>query len=216
VTDQWEFLNLVQERLAPGGLFILECGTIKSQIPRYHYIRRTTFTKHVTSALLKQLLSPFEVKTMGQSVDQSGDPVPRFVYHCHKRQPTALIVGGESSSGKSYLGRALSSGEQVGTLRMDELIPSLKHCPNPLVASLFQEYFGSGKGLEGVSHAVISAGLVKEFSSAVADLIPNCFTVVVIEGQVFTDGRIRQSLANQLIERGFMCWESERMMARDE
>lgn len=218
VDDQPEFLRLVRSKLTPNGIFILECGVFASQEPRYVYIKRKYgVTKHVTPPLLDSLLGDFAVRKIGRSVDQSGDRVPRFVYHCRNWKPTVVLVGGESYAGKSNLGRLLASQQDSACIRMDELIPSLQMCPDASLAALMQEYFSSDrKSLDGVGHAILEAGRIHEFSEAVAGLIPTNFKLIALEGQIFSDGRFRQALANILVDRGFICWDADRAMQKEE
>jgi len=215
VTDQREFLRLVEDRLAPGGVFILECGVVNSRVPRYVDIKRKSYTRHVTSPLLDQLLSNFAVRRMDSSVVQRGDPVPRFVFHCQRWKVTVFLLSGESHSGKSYLGRVLSGQRDIATIEMDELILGLQRCPDNGISNLMQTYFAENKGLQCVAERVVAAGKEKAFCKSIAALVPNCFKIVVMEGQVLTDGRIRQVLANELTKRGFNCWDVHRLMQKD-
>jgi SAM-dependent methyltransferase len=218
VEDQPEFLRLLRSKLTPNGLFILECGVVASAEPRYVYIKRKYgVTRHVTTPLLDSLLGDFAVRKIARSVDQSGDRVPRFVYHCRIWQPTVVFVRGESYAGKSNLGKLLSSQSDAACIRMDELIPSLQMCPDAALSALMQDYFAAGdrKTLDGVAQAILDAGRLHEFCQAVAGLIPASFKLIALEGQIFSDGRFRQGVANILIERGFVCWDADRAMQRE-
>ena len=51
--------------------------------------------RYPTFPMLRQeLLRPYAVRFVGESVLQNGDPVPRSVFHCTLREPMALIVAG--------------------------------------------------------------------------------------------------------------------------
>jgi hypothetical protein len=44
---------------------------------------------------------PYAVRTIGKSVDQTDDPVGRYVFHCTPHGPVALLIGAHSKMGKT-------------------------------------------------------------------------------------------------------------------
>jgi hypothetical protein len=71
---------------------------------RYYEIERAAGDKK-TYPSFKKIASMFEKKyiyrIMGPSVNQSGDPVPRYVIHLRNIQPLALVFAAASGHGKS-------------------------------------------------------------------------------------------------------------------
>lgn len=134
VSDHVRFLALIHQLLKPGGLFILECGVANvGGGPRYVDHRRTgitlPYTRHITLALLQQLLDRFASRTEGKSVDQPGDSVPRRVFHCHTKKPVALLVGADSGVGKSTFSSLIASHKSVANIKMDYILKDLVTCP---------------------------------------------------------------------------------------
>lgn len=80
-------MNIIHKLLKPGGLFIFEGGIIISEEEKWVQInRKQDIVYHPTRKQFEKATSKlFEnVKLIGRSVNQAGDPIDRYVYHCHK------------------------------------------------------------------------------------------------------------------------------------
>ena len=134
--DPRALLEDLRARLAPGGVLILEAGVS----PEHHsamvtVVREGDIRPFPTMIYLRTvLLDGFAVRRVGASVRQAGDPVPRSVFHCTRRQPVALVVSGASGVGKSSLGLLLQRDHRVietdvilGQLRRNGLLAEWPH-----------------------------------------------------------------------------------------
>lgn len=214
VTDHPEFLRLVKERLTPKGVFILECGVVRSNSlqdsPQYINVKRKGYTRHVTKPLLDGLLSDFAVRFFGRSVDQRGDPIPRFIFACTKLAQTVFLIGGDSFMGKSVVSSLLAKNPDVAHVKTDRIIASLVACPDSAVEAVISNHFADGLGRSKVLQPVFAAGIARQFCKAICDLLPRHPKVVLLEGEILSDERIRQIITNILVERGIQCWEAQR------
>ena len=82
-----KLLNQIARILVPGGILILECGIVNRDTEEWVPIKRrsdivTHGTRKAFDRVLKSLFS--QVVYIGRSVDQSGDSIPRHVFHCIK------------------------------------------------------------------------------------------------------------------------------------
>jgi len=104
--DPLAVLRNIHSRLAPGGLFILECGVLN--IPRkemVYSVRNDGGQWYPTAPLLDDMLerAGFRNRVASHAELIGADPVPRTVFHCNRSKPNVMLVRGESRSGKSSL-----------------------------------------------------------------------------------------------------------------
>lgn len=85
--DAKQIIPKVKSLLNEGGLFIFEGGVIQDKtVNEWKHIKRSIDTViHPTSLALKELIETnfSRISYIGKSVNQVGDPIPRFVYHCN-------------------------------------------------------------------------------------------------------------------------------------
>ena len=220
VTDQPRFLKLVHNLLTDGGVFVLEAGVIAAPLPRYEIVRRPkSYTRHLTRPLLNKLLEDFGVREYGQSVLQGGDPVPRYVFHCSKWRPTAILLAGDSFVGKSTLAGSLARGGDTAHVKLDEICRTLRTSKNPRLESVLSDHFArnpGGGGVSQVTNLLHRYGIVDDFAAAVPELLPTCFRTVVVEGEVLTDATVMRAVAKELVAAGFRIWEAQKAFALDD
>ncbi len=106
--DQQELLDLLMTRLNPGGLLVLELGVAPGEEDRFVEVTRAIDTRlFPTRARLHGMLAKYAFKHIGQSVSQSGDPIPRHVYHVQHALPLAILLMDEHYSGKTSVSSAI-------------------------------------------------------------------------------------------------------------
>lgn len=220
VSDQPRLLKLIRSVLSPGGVFVLECGVGPGGHPRYIDHRRSghnlPYARHLTMPLLESLLDGFAVRKLGRSVDQPGDDIPRFVFHCTPKQPVVLLVSGDSFTGKTILSELLTKNKSVGHVRMDGIVNGLATCPIASIEAAVNAHLTTSKGsVDNIGTTILEHSTPALFGQAVANVLPTCFDTMVVEGEVFSDARLKQALANELISRGFICWDASRMFKNE-
>ena len=120
--DPLKVLRGIAERLAPGGLFILECGTVVSSEKEMVYSMRNDGGHWFpTNALLEEMFrrAGLKFRTVSNAEHVGVDPVPRTVFHCSKARPSVMLIVGRSGDGKTNLARDIfQSASKVVSLDM--------------------------------------------------------------------------------------------------
>ncbi|MDR2489261.1 MAG: methyltransferase domain-containing protein [Desulfovibrio sp.] len=105
--DQQALLAALMNSLTPGGMLVLELGIAPGDEDAFVAVDRNMNAHTVdtrlfpTWAKIHALLSRHAFKYMGESVRQAGDPLPRHVFHVHRRRPLAVLLMDRHYSGKS-------------------------------------------------------------------------------------------------------------------
>jgi len=114
--DQPALLRKLLDRLNPDGVLVLELGLSGEPGAKYVRVRRAAgdVRSYATLGALRRVLPDCAVRLAGPSVNQGGDPVPRYVVHIRKLRPMILFFDAPSQSGKSALVRRLVHGRERG------------------------------------------------------------------------------------------------------
>lgn len=209
-----DLMNRIYDRLAPGGLFILECGV--NQAPGYSWTqvsRAVGTVVYPTETLLREhVLDNFAVRMVGPSVNQTGDAMPRFVFHCTRRVTTYIFASGPSHSGKTNLAYSFAKKGTV-TVIGDMLLIEQRQSKRPMDDSALAAYFekleipeGIKKWVDGIRDKNMAERLARYIYSA----LPKEPDIVFVEGYMF-DNPIFVEQLNIIIKRqGLRAW----MMSR--
>lgn len=110
--------DLIYNRLANDGLFILECGympeCMDSAITRAIRKGGPRLYPRV-DILINSWLRKFAVRHIQKSVRQSGDPIRRSVFHCYKWNTSVVLILGQSHAGKTTIAPRLSTDIVIRT-----------------------------------------------------------------------------------------------------
>ena len=91
-----ELMKRIYDRLAPDGLFVLEYGCVMQSTQKcwIEVPCGVGVVKYPTLPLLRDhILEDFASRNIGRSVDQAGNSLPRYVFHCIKKKTNYIIVG---------------------------------------------------------------------------------------------------------------------------
>lgn len=210
--NQKALLSFIKSRLHPEGTLILECGVAwEYQEHRWHAINRADGLKrYPTDSLLREdLLSGYSVRWVGPSVKQSGDPIPRFVYHCRPKKSTALLVAGHPGSGKSVLAADFRArGITVyGTDQMfARLLSDNSYAWSPIPAAIRDHYTGDPSDCGAVAAFLVNAGMHDALSEVIASECPSNADLFCIEGEALQHEAVRAALIGQLKARHVITW----------
>ncbi len=209
---QKALLDMLSEHLTDSGKLILECGIFKESnkkqwfsIQRHDgYIKFPTF-----SLLLENLLNKYCVTTMGSSIMQSGDPVPRFVFHCSRKKPIVIFIPGESGIGKTYLAARIGTAENFATLSLDSYFHIVTQ--SPLFTDDKRKLYKKIKetcNINKIDKFILSLdeNEYAELSEIFFNMLPLEMDGIVIEGYPLLIPQIRDHLYNRLTERGVHVW----------
>ena len=166
--DQEKMVAQLVEHLAPDGVLVLELGIAPGEEDSFVKVQRHKDSRYFpTWTKLHSMLAPYAYKLIGKSVEQAGDPLPRYVVHISRRKPLAIMLMGASCSGKSSLARSIFNKE-LSVISGDALLSRISsgeaECSAELAAFL-RENFCSDKA--ALIMDICRAGLLAQFAGGV-------------------------------------------------
>lgn len=106
--DQQAMLDLLMDRLKPGGLLVLEIGIAPGPENRFVEVKRSIDSRFFpTQKKLEAMCEKYVCKYIAQSVSQEGDPIPRHIFHLRHKQPVAVLFMDTPHSGKTTISSSL-------------------------------------------------------------------------------------------------------------
>ena len=116
-----EYLEYLYQHLSENGTLILEAGALHNT-ERYYWIPFNkggkAFRYPTLDYLRDILLSKYAVRCRAWGLSEE-DMVPRYVFHCKRRQTTIFLVSGESGKGKTEISKAISASGKVEHFSFD-------------------------------------------------------------------------------------------------
>lgn len=209
-------LSRIVERLNPRGVLILECGHLgDSGARRWKTVRRSDgVRRYPTLGLLTDdLLGDYAVRRIGPGTRKADDKMPRCLFHCTPRRPTAMIVTAPSGHGKSNLAYLLRHANIPG-IATDELLSRLSkdddYAWRPLAAAI-RQIVGNEKPNWGAVGRIIAEdpGLVAELCETIIGEIPVEAPIFTIEGEVLRHKAVQDRLGAELRKRSIRPWISQ-------
>lgn len=219
--DQKTLLRDILAHLNPGGTLILECGIAEvaeekwfktSGRSGWHTVMRHDGLKRYPTydMLTRELLADYSVRMIGKSVNQGGDPVPRWVLHCSPKQATAILITADSGSGKTTLSLDFDKSG-IPAFRLDPLLSDLLRDDRYAwsdIAKKVNKSVDKGKhlNLREVADVIVKEGLEDELVNLVWDEIPREADEFVIEGEALSRPSLLNKLAARLRDGGIRPW----------
>ncbi len=122
--DQPALIARLMDHLNPEGTLVVEIGIVgNSQASEWVPVKRSIDTRYFpTMAKLQEVLQPYAWKYVGKSVDQTGDPIPRFVVQIKKRRPVAYLLMMPPTYGKTNVANGLFPKAGVKKIMGDQLL----------------------------------------------------------------------------------------------
>lgn len=202
--DQKALLAFLKSRLKPGGTLILECG-VAWHYPdhRWHVVKRADgLRRYPTDSFLRQdLLAGYAVRWIGPSVNQAGDPIPRFVYHCRPKTSTALLIAAPGGAGKSTLAANFRSrGMPIYSTdsMFSRLLADSSYAWSSIPASIRELYKGNPQDLGAMALFLVNAGMHEALSELIAAECPSDADIFCIEGDLLRHEAVRTALITRL------------------
>jgi SAM-dependent methyltransferase len=212
--DPAALLNRIADSLAPGGVFILECGVDRSPtremvlVPR----RRINTWMPTESYLTETLLKRFSSRRVGHPEKVGGDPTPRSVYHCTPVLTTVLVFRGGAQHGKSSTAKLFGQTASQ-SISLDWFLGRLTRAPfahTPVQQFVVeQKHLTLGK----LARQIDAAGFTEAYTDLIAQAISPMDETVVING-FMTDPQV-QSLSAHLDGRALV-WDSGRVLSDEQ
>lgn len=207
--DPARVLRNIANLLTPTGMLILELGVVRVPTREMVLVQRHSDSRWYPTELFltSELLRPFGFRRVADPETTEGDPVPREVYHCHRRLPMVLVIRGDSYDGKTTLARNLA-GPATKLIALDSFayriwLSDFQHTP---VQHHIKANFRADD-LTSLYHSIDTAGLTSPYASLLAQAIAPSDETVVIEG-LMTDAQVA-SLARHLDGKAVV-WDARR------
>lgn len=225
--DQPALIGKLVSLLTPEGVLVLELGITEQpgdqylDVPRHH----GPPCAFATPDALRRVLAEFDVREIGPSVMQRGDPVPRHVLHIRSRRapavlpeaPVLLLLDAPSRSGKSYLVRNLvaAAPERCGQLSVDGLLARVdidSAQEHPAHAAVLARIAAFRKGESARSDLVMqmlsTEGLLEAFLGYVETVAaPATRPITLWDG--FLPATARETVRLYFERRGFRVWNTQ-------
>jgi 2-polyprenyl-3-methyl-5-hydroxy-6-metoxy-1,4-benzoquinol methylase len=205
--------KLCDNHLKPNGVLVLECGAINEPYVRaWRAIKRWDgVKKYPTLEMLKvELLRDYAVRPIGRSVDQKGDSVPRYVFHCTPHAPIAMLIGGDSKRGKTNLSFQFEH-KGMPTYATDALLKKLiieemQHW-RPISQAL-RKHFGSKWPIDisKMGSFIVDKKLTGELCDIIVEEVPVEAKVFCIQGELLRHEAVQQVLKRKLAAKNVRPW----------
>ncbi len=208
-----ELLRHLSTLLSPEGTLILECG-MWDHAPRQGWQavnRHDGLKRYPTRSYLQNtLLADYAWRAIGPSVEQAGDPIDRYVYHCRRRKPAVILLHGESRIGKSTIARAIEHDQNVYST--DDLLHQLfhgAHYAGLRIRDAIARTCRDGPPVTASEMIEVIAGLdlIGDFGDLLVEELPLDLDVAIVEGHALSNPDLREHLIRKLRDRGATCWE---------
>ena len=216
--DQKKLLDKLLDHLTPQGVLVLECGVFPAK-GQQHWFTATRWDGDryypTTDFLINALLDKYAVRYIGPSVQQSGDPVTRAVYHCRPKSSTAILMSGRSQIGKTSLAREFSNRNfpvYSTDLALILLLTSELLSKNRLSVKLRNEFPNKGmnQNIDILGNYIVSSGNSEEFVDFILKEFPIFEDIFIIEGEILRHGDIHDLLCQRLSANNIRVWDLQR------
>lgn len=209
-SDAAAIARKILERLAPGGLFILECGVLEVPGSQFVPVPRVADTRWYPTKdyLIDSILHGFSVRQVASPEIAEGDFVPRSVFHCTRALPIVMLVRGQTGAGKSWLARTISNGA-TKVLSLDLLVSKLgvNKFPHDALERFAKEAYDPGD-LGKIYNGIDQQGLTEDYVAMLSKVVAASDKMVVIEG--FMTDLQRDALAKRLSGKAAI-WDTTRL-----
>ncbi|MBW8778114.1 MAG: methyltransferase domain-containing protein [Burkholderiales bacterium] len=207
--DPRSVANAICDRLAPDGLFVLECGVIMQPGKEFVPVPRIADTRWYPSRdfLVDEILSRFSVRQVAQPEIAQGDFVPRSVFHCKKALPIVLLIRGQTGTGKSTVAERLKNSA-TKSISLDVFVSRMgtnRHPHNDFEKFVIEHY--DPANLSKIYSGIDSANYTKQYVELLAAGIAKTDEVVIFEG-FMTDAQCT-AVANTLNGKAIV-WDMQR------
>jgi SAM-dependent methyltransferase len=118
--DQAALIHRLMDSLSDDGTLVLELGIAPSGKSEWVSVTRSIDERLFPSrGMLAEILADYAWKIIGYSVQQAGDPLPRYVVHVRRQRPFVFLLLEAPGSGKTTLCRTFFARAKVPVVSGD-------------------------------------------------------------------------------------------------
>ena len=209
--DPRSVVNAIASRLAPGGLFVLECGVMMSPGKEFMPIPRIADTRWYPSRdfLFNNILAAFSVRQVAEPEIADGDFVPRAVFHCQKALPIVLLIRGHTGDGKTTLVERLRASA-TKLIDLDVIVSRMgrnAYPHDPLEQFMVSNY--DPTDLTRIYQGIDDNNFTRQYADWLTSAVAPTDEVVILEGYISDEqcAQIEQSLRNRAV-----VWDMRRVV----
>jgi SAM-dependent methyltransferase len=198
--DPLRVLVQIADRLTEDGLFILEGGVISRQVNEMiscqvkemvRVIRHDGALWYPTFDYLEDCFkrSGMSYRIIGGGVLVGSDPVPRYVFHCHKLKTNVMLIIGKPFAGKSSLANQLKD-VVTKLISLDYFIANIYHAK--YTHTDFEDFVKRNTNpdaLVSIYEKIDENGFTETYIELLAKSIAQSDALVVVEGYM-TDTQV--------------------------
>lgn len=208
IDEPAKLMQKIRKVLNEDGSLILEIGLAPTKQGKTigRALRSIDERFFASPDLLKGIwLKDYSVRSVGPSVRQEGDPLPRYVFHCSLIKTNVLFIRGNGGIGKTSLATQFMDKPVIS---VDELFAPARFEKPRLhpVQKRYEESFNKTRSIWATWEAINEEPGVKDyFAEVIGKAIKQCSGcgVVIVEGFVLTNliAEINQQLGS-----GYQTW----------
>lgn len=208
--DQPALIHKLVNALTPDGVLILEIGIVPGSKSQFVPIQRAIDERYFpTRNKLHEILEPYAWKILGESVNQAGDPVQRYVIHIRKPRPYAYLMMATSGSGKSTISRKLFKQTDVVALSGDLIYAQIskgRHQVSAELQALISKNYKSSS-INKLVQKISEAGLLTQIIDLWLSLAKKQDLVL----DSYVPEEYRRQVIDTLFAKGYfpvqLCWD---------
>lgn len=122
--DQEQLIHsIIKNNLGDDGILVLEMGLVSENTsPRWFQIERGIDTRlFCNMSMLQKILQPYAWKIVSQSVNQKGDPTPRFTIHIRHKKKFAILLLKPPGFGKTTISQSIFN-KDIPIINLDSVL----------------------------------------------------------------------------------------------
>lgn len=197
--NQKKFLDFLMSRLKQNGTLVLEIGVAPGDEDDWVKVTRSIDTRFFpTQKKLDSMFEGYIAKIIQKSVSQSGDPIPRWIYHISHKRPVAILLLDDPNAGKTSIAKQIFNNDIIkikGDRLYHDIHTDQRTAPREITDIIKSEKTNSDYGY--MTWNICRRGLLKQLCQ------------VIIEDIGYNDFLLDMFIPSS--ERGKMCKHFEEM-----
>ena len=206
-----ELIKKCSHLLEPNGTLIIEWGVSEKAGKAWQafHVNGETHRFPSQEIFADDLLRDYSHRPFSINGPYALTRITRTVFHCRHTQSIALVIAGQTKSGKTTLARAL---RRMGCpcLHTDDLLVEIlyqsRYNDSPVSKVVREHAYGPDVDLSKVGSAIVKADLQREFVRLLMLEAPLEADIFAVEGEILSHAQVHAELLNQLSAASIKTW----------